>query len=173
VTFVLIYGAFLSFLPFVLEGRFGATSLGIGLVFAVASVATGLASFFLERLARLRGPETLVLTGFVLYVATMLLMPLAPVLWILLVLVAIFGAANGITIPSILTIVAGSAPDQQRAIFMSVNGTLLRLGQTVGPLLAGAAFAVLGLEWAFWIGALLAVGLLTALVRVSRGPRSG
>ncbi len=172
VTFVLIYGAFLSFLPFVLEGRFGATSLGIGLVFAVASVATGIASFFLERLARLRGPETLVLTGFALYVATMLLMPLAPALWILLALVAVFGAANGITIPSILTIVAGSAPDEHRAIFMSVNGTLLRLGQTLGPLMAGAASAMLGLQWAFWIGALLAVGLLTALVRVSRAART-
>ncbi len=172
VTFVLIYGAFLSFLPFVLEGRFGATSLGIGLVFAVASVATGIASFFLERLARLRGPETLVLTGFALYVATMLLMPLAPALWILLALVAVFGAANGITIPSILTIVAGSAPDEHRAIFMSVNGTLLRLGQTLGPLMAGTAFAMLGLQWAFWIGALLAVGLLTALVRVSRAART-
>ncbi len=169
VTFVLIYGAFLSFLPFVLEGAFGATPLGIGLVFAVASVATGIASFFLERLARLRGADTLVLTGFILYIVTMVLMPLAPSLWMLLVVVAGFGAANGITIPSILTIVAGSAPDEHRAIFMSVNGTLLRLGQTLGPLLAGTAFALLGLRWAFWIGAVLAAGLLTALVRVIRG----
>ena len=171
VTFVLIYGAYLSYLPFVLEGAFGATPLGIGLVFAVASIATGIASFFLGRLARLRGEGGLVCAGFALYVVTMLLMPLAPSLWLLLVLVAIFGAANGITIPSILTIVAASAPHEYRAIYMSVNGMLLRLGQTIGPLIAGIAFAVWGLASAFWVGAALAAGLLVALVRLNREPR--
>lgn len=170
-TFVLIYGAYLSYLPFVLEGAFGATPLGIGLVFAVASVATGIASFFLERLARLKGESGLIFMGFALYAVTLLLMPLAPSLWMLLALVAVFGAASGITIPSILTIVAASAPHEHRAIFMSINGMLLRLGQTLGPLIAGAAFAVWGLRWAFWVGAGLAVMVLVALVRLNREPR--
>ncbi|MDH5551144.1 MAG: hypothetical protein OEZ42_14765, partial [Gemmatimonadota bacterium] len=58
-----------------------------------------------------------------------------------------------------------------RAIYMSVNGMLLRLGQTIGPLIAGIAFAVWGLASAFWVGAALAAGLLVALVRLNREPR--
>jgi MFS family permease len=173
-TFVLIYGAYLTFLPFVLERSFGASPLGIGAMFAAASVATGLASLGLGRVAAVVGERRLVATGFLLYALAMLVMPLARTLWQQTVIVMVFGAANGLSIPSILTVLSGAAPDRYRAVLLSVNGMLLRLGQTLGPVLAGVAYAVLGLTAPFHLSAALAAAMLLPLLWVvrRRGQRS-
>lgn len=172
-TFVLIYGAYLTFLPFVLERAFAATPLGIGAVFAAASVATAVTSVGLGRIAARAGERRLVLTGFALYAVAMLAMPHAATVWQQVVVVMVFGAANGLSIPSILTVLSGAAPDQYRAAVMSVNGMLLRLGQTLGPLLAGAAYATVGLRAPFHFSAALAAAMLVPLLWTVRRHGSG
>lgn len=163
-TFVLIYGAYLTFLPFVLEQAFGATPLGIGAVFAVASVSTAFASFGLGRIAAAVGERRLVASGFVLYATAMVAMPHAATIWQQALIVMVFGAANGLSIPSILTLLSAAAPDRYRAAVMSVNGMLLRLGQTLGPLLAGAAYAAFGLDAPFHFSAALAAAMVLPLI---------
>ena len=170
-TFVLIYGAYLTFLPFVLEAAFGATPLGIGAVFAAASLATAATSVVLGRLAQTIGERRLAAAGFVLYVGTLLMMPAVDAVWQAIVVVMVFGAANGIVIPSVLSLIAGAAPDQYRAAMMAVNGMVLRLGQTLGPLVAGWAFAVWGLSAPFRLSAVLAAGMLIPLAAASRRAR--
>lgn len=49
-TFILIYGPFLTYLPFLLERSFGASPALIGLVVAATSVSTAIASFWLGAL---------------------------------------------------------------------------------------------------------------------------
>jgi len=78
--------------------------------------------------------------------------------------ILLFGFANGITIPSILAILSRIAPSDLRAVFMSVNGMVLRLGQTVGPILAGLAYAGLGLSAVFWVGGGVAAMMLVTLL---------
>ncbi len=168
VTFILIYGAYLSYLPFLLEGSFGFSSLWIGLVMATTSIATAIASFYLGRLARVHGEGRLVKFGFLLYVLTFAAVPFASSLWGLIALILIFGAANGINIPSILTILAGFTPTESRAAFMSVNGMLLRLGQTLGPVVAGVAFTLQGIGGAFLASA--GLGAATLLVLLAWAP---
>ena len=56
-------------------------------------------------------------------------------------------------IPSIQACLAEFAPMEYRAAFMSVNGMVLRLGQTLGPVLMGMLFTVWGIEGAFFAGA--------------------
>ncbi len=168
VIFILIYGAYLTFLPFVLERGFGATPLGIGVVFAAASLATAVASFLLGKLAERAGERRLILVGFVLYVVTMGSIPLTTSLWLIVILVMGFGFANGITIPTVITIVAGATSGEHRAIIMSVNGMVLRLGQTLGPLVAGLAYALVGLGATFWVSGGLALGMLGVLVAARR-----
>lgn len=167
VTFILIYGAYLSYFPFLLQGEFGVSELWIGLVMSLTSVATAMGSFQLGRLAHRFGEGRLVRTGYVLYVVSMTAIPFADHLPLLIVLTMAFGFANGITIPTILTILNGLTPGDYRAVFMSVNGMLLRLGQTLGPLLAGLIYATLGLDAAFWGSAALAAVMLATLVRTT------
>jgi predicted MFS family arabinose efflux permease len=99
-----------------------------------------------------------------LYVVTFAAIPFADSIWGIIALILVFGAANGINIPSILTIIAGYPPPESRAAFMSVNGMVLRLGQTLGPLAAGAAFVLRGVGGAFLASAVLGAVTLALLL---------
>jgi MFS family permease len=168
VTFILIYGPFLAYFPFLLERSFNASPVFIGLVMSTTSIATAIASFWLGTLAGRWGSRTLVKFGFVLYAVSLALIPLAANLWQLVVPILLFGVANGLNIPSILTILNGYAPSEYRAAFMSMNGMLLRLGQTLGPLLVGMVVKLVGMDGSFFVSAGLALLMLPLLVPVLR-----
>ena len=106
--------------------------------------------------------------GFVLYAVSLALIPLAANLWQLVVPILLFGVANGLNVPSILTILNGYAPSEYRAAFMSMNGMLLRLGQTLGPLLVGMVVKLVGMDGSFFVSAALALLMLPLLVPVLR-----
>ena len=73
-----------------------------------------------------------------------------------LVPIVLFGIAHGINIPSIQTLLASIAPAEHRGAFMSVNGMVLRAGQTVGPVLMGLVYAT-GISYVFYVSALLSI----------------
>ncbi len=167
-TFILIYGPFLTYLPFLLERSFGASPAVIGLVVAATSVSTAVASFWLGALSRRFGTRWLVVFAFLLYAVSLAGMPLAPSIAWLSIPIVIFGAANGLNIPSFLTILTNFAPLEHRAAFMSLNGMVLRLGQTLGPVLAGVVVVIVGIEGSFYAGAALALivfGVLAVWLR--------
>lgn len=163
VTFILIYGTFLTYLPFLLERRFSASPLWIGLAMAFTSLTTGVASWRLGRLTARFGERKLVRTGFVCYVVAVATIPLAGSPASLIGPLLLFGVANGINIPSIINIISQAASRQNRAALLSVHAMLLRLGQTLGPLLVGLAFAHIGLAKSFHVSAALAGGMLIVL----------
>ncbi|MEA3507777.1 MAG: MFS transporter [Synergistota bacterium] len=81
---------------------------------------------------------------------------------------ACFGLGQGINMPTLLTMLTEIAPPGSRAVFLSVNSMSLRLGQTVGPLLMGAVYALWGIQSVFTAGMVLSVGmglLLFLLIR--------
>jgi MFS family permease len=164
VTFILIYGSFLAYFPFLLESSFGATPVFIGLVMSVTSVATAVTSFWLGALAQRFGSTTLVKVGFLLYVVSVAWLPFAATVWHLAAPILLFGVANGINIPSVLTMLNGYAPSSHRGAFMSLNGMLLRLGQTLGPVVIGGAVALIGMKGSFLVGAGLAGMMLLVLL---------
>ncbi len=162
-TFILVYGSFLTNLPCVLERTFGASALWIGLVMLAASAVTAVTAFHLGPLAQRFGEHRLVKVGWLLYIGAMVSVPFAKSLWSLAVPIALFGAANGINIPSILALLTKWAPSEYRAAFLSVNGMLLRLGQTLGPVLRGAVVTFRGLDSAYFASAAFAVGMFVVL----------
>jgi MFS family permease len=157
VTFVLLYGAFLAYLPIHMAGRLGASPLVIGIVLTTASVATGIVSSQLGRLEPRVGGKRLIVTGFALYVVALGLVPLAGTTWQLAGLALLFGVAQAINIPTFLTMLTGLAPARHRAAFMAVNGTVLRLGQTLGPLIMGLVVARSGTSSVFVVAATIAL----------------
>ncbi|MCI5212268.1 MAG: MFS transporter, partial [Candidatus Electrothrix sp. ATG2] len=54
--------------------------------------------------------------------------------------------------------------------FMAVNSMILRLGQTLGPLLMGMFFVLWGIDGAFFAGVGCALFMLAALVVVLKNP---
>ncbi|GAI52700.1 unnamed protein product, partial [marine sediment metagenome] len=73
--------------------------------------------------------------------------------------VIIFGLGGGLTMPSLQTYIAGLAPSEYRAAFMSINTTMLRLGQTLGPLVFGLVYTYANFDGVFLYGAGLALAV--------------
>jgi MFS family permease len=159
-TFVILYGPLITYLPLLLSHRFSASPATIGLVFLAASGFTGLASFQLGRLTMRFGQRTLLTAAAALYGLCMLLTPHAPSLLLTIPPVICFGLAQGLNIPTIMTMLTTIAPMEQRGAFMAANGLLLRLAQTVAPMIMGGLYAMGGMEAVFWGGFVCAVAIL-------------
>jgi ACDE family multidrug resistance protein len=161
-TFILLYGAILTYFPVLLDKAYGSSSFIIGIFLTTSSFFTGLVSSQLGRLTQHVTSKSLIRLASLLYLAVFLMIPWIHNFWLLFVPIAIFGIAQGMNIPSILNLLTYQAPMQQRAAFLSVNWMILRSGQTVGPLLLGLAFSLGGLEAPFY--AAIGVGVLLCLV---------
>jgi MFS family permease len=159
-TFVILYGPLITYLPILLSHRFSASPATIGLVFLAASGFTGLASFQLGRLTQRFGQKTLLSAAAVFYGLCMLFTPHAPTLLLTIPPVICFGLAQGLNIPTVMTMLTTIAPMEQRGAFMAANGLLLRLAQTVAPMLMGGLYALGGMNAVFWGGFVCAVAIL-------------
>jgi predicted MFS family arabinose efflux permease len=165
-TFILLYGGMLTYLPVLMDERFGLSPGRIGIFLTTSSLTTALVSTQLGRLSERCGEGRLIRIAFGLYALALALVPFLPSAWFVLLPAACFGAGMGLNMPSLLTLLAGLAPPHHRGAFMALNGTVLRLGQTLGPLLGGVAYGLGGVEAVFLSGAAIAV-LALALVGVT------
>lgn len=170
-TFVVLYGSYLTYLPFVMDERFGSSPDAIGLVFLVASAATGLVSLRLAPITERFGRTTMLAGSYGLYVVAMGMIPFLPTAESMFVPSVLFGAANGMNIPTLMSWLAGSVDHDVRGGVMALNAMALRGGQTLGPLVAGAGFAMGGVEGAFGVGAVVSCALVGLSLGLARGAR--
>jgi ACDE family multidrug resistance protein len=170
IAFVLLYGAYLTYLPILLDERFGASSFTIGVILSSMSLTTAIVASQLGRLSNRFTLSSIIKAAFIIYALALALMPFMPGIWFLVIPAIIFGLAHGAGLPAILTAVAGLAPLENRAAFMSINGAVLRLGQTIGPALMGLIYAFGGLDAPFLAAAALA--LLTLTIAIAFGART-
>ena len=91
-----------------------------------------------------------------------------PSLWLLLIPLVLFGTAQGLNIPSLQTMLTNLAPVENRAAFMSLNGMVLRLGQTIGPIIMGFVFTLSGISGVYFAGAAFAL-LMFLLILIMIG----
>ncbi|MCP8310572.1 MAG: MFS transporter [Candidatus Methylarchaceae archaeon HK01M] len=152
ITFIILYGAYLTYFPLLIGLSFEAPPLIIGLIMSSMSLITALTSSQLGRLVKISSERSLIKAAFILYALALAIIPSVSDLWLFLIPITIFGIAHGINIPSIQTLLAGLAPIEYRAAFMSINGMVLRLGQTLGPFLMGMVFVIEGMGGVFYAG---------------------
>jgi len=166
--FILLYGAYITFLPLFMADTFGSSPLAIGVVMTTLSVVNGVVSSQLGRLSAKVPERRLLQIGFLAFALGLAIVPHVPVPAALAIPAVLLGFAFATTIPVVMSLVAALAPDDQRAAFMSLNGTVLRLGQTLGPLLMTAVYAAGGFEAVYAAGAMLAVALAALMAAVVR-----
>lgn len=157
VTFIILYGSYLTYFPFLLDRSFNASTFTIGFLMSASSLTTAITSSQLGKLIARFSEKKLIVTAFFLYAFSLILVPFMNNIWLLILPVIIFGAAQGMNIPSIQTLLASLAPLEYRAAFMSLNGMALRLGQTLGPVIIGIFYIAWGIEATFFAGAVFAV----------------
>jgi MFS family permease len=143
---------------------------------SVMSLVTAATSSQLGRINRNFNSKTILLFGAGFYFVSMLSLLFCQS-WIQVVpSVMIFGLGHGLMIPSIQNLLVGFASIKERAAFMSVNSMVLRIGQTIGPLLIGVFYAFGSLRGSFIAGAVVAMmmfGVIAGMVRVSNGRTDG
>jgi MFS family permease len=168
-TFIILYGSFLTYLPLLLDLKFGTPPYQIGLIISFASVTTAIASSQLGKLVHRFSYKSLLVTVNGIYILSMVIIPLMNSQWWMLLPSGLFGLAQGINIPALQTLLAGSAPLEYRAAFLAANGTILRLGQTLGPVIMGLVFAGMGMAATFYAGAIVAmVMIVIALLMIAK-----
>jgi len=168
VVFVILFGALIAYLPSFMSERFGSGSLFIGLVLASTSITAALASTQAGRLAARFSEKALIRTSYLLYAVSLCLVPLVPSVWLLFVPAMLFGVAQTLNLPNAFSLLNEAAPDENRGAFISLNSTILRLGQTLGPVLMLAATLPFGLGAAYLLATTLAAAMFLvafALIR--------
>lgn len=169
--FILLYGVMLAFFPYYMSENFQATPFNIGLVTSTASVGSIIGAFNIGRLSRNFSSKKLLVTSFFLYMVSLILSSIADNMIFFIIPVFIYGLANGILLPNIQTRISIIAPAEYRGAFMSINSTVLRLGQTVGPFLSGIILVNQGSNGVFTWGILFA--LFTAIILMIAVPGKG
>lgn len=157
VSFILLFGAQLAYLPILMSDRFGAPSYIIGFVLSGASLTTALTASQLGRLTGRFQEKTLLKVAFLFYAVALVTAAVVPMLPLLLLPAALLGIANGILIPNIFSLLNEVAPVDNRGAFLSINGMILRIGQTIGPLFMATLAAPIGLTGAYLAAAALAL----------------
>lgn len=168
-TFVILFGAQVTYLPILIENSFGASVLVVGLLLATASAATALTSWQLGRITRHVSQKHLIIVAFGLYTVALTLVPLAPSLYLLVIPTLIFGTAQGLNLPNVFSMLTSSVSSDNRGALLALNGMVLRTGQAIGPLLMSATATIISVDGAYYILALLPLTMVGVAIVTIRG----
>mgnify|MGYP000055270876 FL=1 len=164
VTFFLLFGVVMPYLPILLENQFDMSSKEIGFLVSLLAVSMALVASQLRRISRVFSMKFLMATGFVTYLAAFTAIPYIENIYALVAVLLLVGIGLGVSVPVIYNMLTAIAPLEYRGAFMSVNSMANRAGQTLGPLLTGVLFSFWGLSWVFWSGAILAAVFLVFIL---------
>lgn len=159
-TFIILYGPIITYLPIMMHKSFLSQPFTIGIVISSASFVTALAASQMGRLANYFPQKHLIAFSAVAYGASMYLLPqMTGPYWCILP-VCLFGLGQGLNLPNTMSFLSSLAPIEYRAAFMSMNGMLLRLGQTIAPIMMGLVYSGLGINAVFYSGVAVSAGIL-------------
>lgn len=162
-AFILLYGILLAFYPFLMRQRFGATTLETGLVISATSIGAITGALNLGRLSEVFSPKKLIVSSFAIYIISFSMAYSSGSIYLFTLPVFIHGFANGLLIPNIQTQLSVIAPMEIRGAFMSINSSVLRLGQTIGPLASGIILAGAGVPYVFSAAIVFAAAAISAV----------
>lgn len=152
---VLLFGAHFTYFPLLIASSFEASPMIIGLIISSMSIAGAITSSQIGKLLKFGSERILLSYSFILYALALVIIPFITNLWLLIVPAMIFGVAFGMNDPSRIALLAVLAPGKQRAAFMSITQTVVKLGQTLGPVSMGVIFVVGGINSIFYFGSML------------------
>ena len=162
-TFVVLYGAFITYFPLLLDGAFGIKPVFIGLLMSSTSIVSLFVSSRVVVLVRHYNERTLLVVGFLFFALSMVTVPFVRhPLWYLAPTL-IFGMGTGLVMPCLQSRIASLAPAAHRAAVLSLSSMVFRLGQTLGPLVMGLA-AVHGIGTVYILGCVLSL-VMAAIAR--------
>ncbi len=140
-TFVILIGAFVNYVPLLIKTVFNSSPFFIGLVVSSMSLTQSITASQLGKLAVKVNKFNLLALSFILYGAGLMIFLIIPVYELLFIPAVLFGIGQGLNVPNLQTILAGYVGTEQRAAYMSINRMVSLAGQATGPVLMGMIFA--------------------------------
>lgn len=164
VTFVVLYGAYLCYVPLLIGNELAGSALVIGLMMPASSIASGVTAALLPAIGGRASRRVLLMLGFGCHAVALALLARAGTIWMLLGPMALFGIGMGLTVATTVGLLLDAAPRSHRGAVMALNGTAVRVGQSLGPMLAGVAYATGGYAAVFLSCSGLAVAAVAGLL---------
>ena len=159
-VFVVIFGLFLTVLPVHLAEQFGMEAGARGLFISLPAVTSTLAAFNLARITSFISARTIVILSAIGLTVAFATFGLTGAIALVVVAALIYGASEGALIPMLQDLNISAAPDEHRASVIAVWVSFARLGQTIGPLIAGVLLGFLSTGATLALGATVACGIL-------------
>lgn len=157
--FVILYGAQLTLVPFILAESYGFSSGVIGLLLGLPAVTMGLTSTQSSRLLQYLSPPGLIAFGFVTYGVGLSLAALTHSIVILAGALFLFGIGQGFAEPIADTALNALTPDAFRGGIMSIRTSVLQFGTTLGPPVFIGVASLVGYTDTLFIAGIAAFGL--------------
>ena len=161
---IVVWGSYVSYLPILMSLKLESQPYTIGSVMMTMMITSALASSQMGNLSRLMSGRALFILSFTLYGVALSLIPFIGNPWTMVFPVAVFGIAQGILIPNIQNYLGRLSSIENRGIIMSIYGSCIRIGQTLGPLIMGLLFPLIGINGIFFLSAALAATLIGFIV---------
>jgi ACDE family multidrug resistance protein len=172
IAYILLYGAYLTYFSLLLGNRFQASPFIIGLFVAIVGLITATISSQSGYLVKRFSPVSIIIAAFAIYAVAMLITPVMPNIYILVLPTVIFGIAHGINIPSQNVIAASVTPLENRAGFMAIQGAMRTLGMTIGPPIMSLAYTFTSLDITFILAAMIALIIPIMAIIIGRNKLS-
>lgn len=137
VLFVVVFGIFLTTLPIHLDQRYGLDPGARGAVLAVSAAGSIAAALALGPLSRIAPRRSILVVSGLLVACSTLGMGVATSLTLVVVSALLYGLGDGVLGPTFQTMVAAVTSADRRASVLTLWIASIRLGQLVGPLVAG------------------------------------
>jgi MFS family permease len=162
----------MGFLPILMDRSMEATGLQIGIVISVRTIVTAGLQFPFGKMADRYNKVALILTGCSVISAGVFLMPFAADFLQLVWLSVLIGLGEALIWPTLGAIAVEEGHQYGQGSMMGVFNMAMSLGVLIGSLVAGSVMDLIGLEYAFYIAAvILAVSAVTGgLLIARRGP---
>ena len=168
-TFVLTFGPIVSFVPLWMAGEYNSNASAIGLILSSSSLTAAIISARLEWIGKHFRVGMMMAVAFLLYSIALWWIPHIPSAWMMLFPGLIFGAAQGLNIPSSQALIVGAAPFKFRGVYMAVNSTVILAGITTGPFVAAIAYKSIGIVGLYYGGAIGALIMSIMLILNANG----
>lgn len=156
-SFILLYGPVLTYLPFLIELRFDGDSLTIGILISCVAISNGFSSGFLGKLALRFDERSLLKLSYIIYAFSFLVIYFVEYIWLLALPILMYGWGQGTNLPNILNQISKEAPEQTRGAVLAINGMVLRTGQTLGPVIIGLVYNRFDFDGVYLISAAIAL----------------
>ena len=164
ISFLLLYGAFITYFPLLLAERFNASPFIIGLITAIGSLSMAVSSSQAGRFFSHFSAGAMLKMGFIGFIAGALLVPFLPSLPLIIIPGIVVNFGMGIIIPCLQTSVSQMAPPEYRGAVMSLNSTSIRIGQTVGPPVMAIAYSIGSFNAVYYTAAALSLLMLVITI---------